>query len=236
MSAMERAKSFRFFGVQPRQSTSDERASQGDGGDTPRERTISLGAKQAKQRSTRQLAVKSAEERLRELYLKVPKDLDVELMRSAIAAAEEAKVDSDFVGRCKANLVEAEKYWEKKREAERLARMKERCEEATTQLGALLQFEPLAVDLSALQAAISVSGELAEEEGPHKVDIELREKATAFLTEAEAAHAARRTQALASLKKSSSCLLTVDADELRTACDFAKLAGVETKALSEVIL
>ena len=82
--------------------------------------------------------------------------------------------------------------------------------------------------MKALEAALD------EEQGPAdcKVDAELAQRSRQFLTDAEAAHAERRKQAMSRLKKSSSCLLTVDADELREACDAAKVAGVQKSLLN----
>ena len=80
---------------------------------------------------------------------------------------------------------------------------------------------------------LDVAAALVEEPGPetHKVAPELAQRGTEFLAEAEAAHAARRAAALRQLKKSSSCILTVDAEALRTACEAAKEAGVEKESL-----
>ena len=235
LSDMLRGQSFRAFGLTPksRDSISEAEVAVEEGDVT--DRVGSIGAKVKRQASQRASLQKSATERLQELYLQKPAKLDIEAMQNAIAAGEEAHVDRDFLERCKLNLAEAEKIAARKREEERLARMKERCEESTAEIERLLNFAHLDVDLSALTAALQVAGELEEEEGPptHKVDVALVKTGREFLEAAQIAHAERRKQALADLKAASSCLLTVDAETLKAACDFAKIAGVDTSVLSE---
>ena len=234
---MNRAKSFRFFGVTPKSSSSaslnldQTSAASGDNSMEEEDRTASITIVSKKQRQKELERAHDAEERLRALFLKMPKDLDVDAMRAAIDEGTAAHVDNAFIDRCKANLQDAERLAEKKREAARLKLMEERCDEVTKRLEELLQFEPLTVDMSALGTALQVCGELDEEVGPHKVDEALAHRARQFLTDAETAHAERRRAALAALKAASSCVLTVESDVLRTACENAKVAGVEKAAL-----
>ena len=230
---MHRAKSFRFFGVTPKSSSGADVTSRDSVTDIDEEgRTASITLKTKKQKSQEIERHKHAEEHLRELFLKMPKDLDCQEMRDAIADGVKEHVDDAFLERCRTNLSQAEKLAERKREQERLKRMQERCEEVTSQLDSLLQFELLAVDLSSLSAALQVSAELDEETGPHKVEEELSQRARQFLTDAENAHTERRRVALAALQTASSCLLTVEPEGLRKACEDAKVASVEKAVLS----
>ena len=198
-----------------------------------RERTTSLGAALKKQKSKKMIEVQSVTEQLQVLYLKLPKDLDVALMKATIEEGARSGVDPAFLDRCRGNLKEAEKIEARKREKARLAELEKRCEKVTNELIALLQNELLEVDMDALKAALDEMTALEESlNSPHKVEADLASRSHQFLTDAEAAHEKRRKAALATLKKASSSLLLVEPDALRQAVTDAQAAGVEKSALS----
>ena len=206
-------------------------------GEDMRERSTSIGASLRKQKSKKidQIAVMQA--KLQNLFLKLPKDLDPDEMRTNIEEGERVGVDREFLDRCRGNLAEADKIAAKKKEKARLAALEGQCNKVTAQLREAVprgRGDLLGVDLAALRAMLDEATELEEApNSPHKVEADLAASAHALLSEAEEAHAKRRKAALAGLKKASSSLLLVDSDALRKACTDAEVAGVDKAELKE---
>lgn len=215
-----------------RPTATADRMSVSDTGEV-RARTTSYGSRLQKQKSEKQIQQKTCEERLQELYLKVPAKIDVDVLKATIAEGEQIGVEQDFLDRCRLTLADAEKLAAKRREAERLEKLAFRCEQVSKKLTELIKATPLEADLTALKAALDETNALEEEEGPHKVEETLSHSARLFLEEAEKALAERRKAAVAALHAAMRCPLVVDPEVLRKACQEGSDAGVDRPLLGK---
>ena len=217
-----------------RKTPTTERMSVGDSGDGEvRERTQSYGAKLQKQKSKRQVEQKTCEERLQEMYLKIPAKIDAAVLEATIKEGEGLGVAKDFLDRCRVTLGDAQKLAAKKREEERLQKLAFRCEQVSKKLQLLIKAQPLEADLPGLKEALDETNALEEEPGPHKVEESLSMASRQFLEAAEKAFAERQRAAEAALRDQMRCPLLVDPESLRSACEVAKVAKADRPLLAK---